>query len=165
MGTVIEGKSKLVTVTPVIQAAAYADGDQLGSLFALVDALDDSSGTGGILSLSLVDKSKQKSALDILLFSGKPVVASADNAALDISDAEMAQKFIGKVHVSVSDYTDLANCSIACLTQVALLVNTVKDANNGNPSGRDIWCILMCRGTPTYVSTSDLVLKVGVIQD
>lgn len=165
MGTVIEGKSKNVLVTPVIQAAAYASGDQLGELFSLNDALDDSSGTGGILSLVVLDKAKQKAAIDVLLFSEKPTLVSSDNGALDISDAEMAQKFIGKISISTTDYADLANCSIACLTQVALLVNSVKDANNGNPDGKIVWGILQSRGTPTYTSTSDLVLRVGVIQD
>lgn len=163
MGMVVEGKSRNVSATPVIQAAAYASGDQLGVLFELQNALDDSSGTGGILSLTVIDKAKQKAAIDLLLFSAKPAVASSDNAALDISDAEMADKFIGKVSVAASDYSDLANCSIASLTQVALLLNAVKDQNN--LGGRSLWAILQCRGTPTYTSTSDLVLKVGIIQD
>lgn len=163
MGTVVEGKSKNVSATPVIQAAAYASGDQLGAIFELPNALDDSSGTGGILSVTVVDKAKQKAAFDLLLFSAKPTVVSADNAPLDISDADMADKFIGKVSVVIADYSDLANCSVASVTQVALLLNAVKDQNN--LGGRSLWAILQCRGTPTYTSTSDLVLKIGVIQD
>ena len=163
MGMVVEGKSKNVGATPVIQAAVYAAGDQLGSLFELVNALDDSSGTGGILSVTVIDKAKQKAALNILFFSAKPTVVSADNAALDISDAEMADKFIGRVVVEAADYSDLANCSIATVTQVALLLNAVKDQNN--LEGKNLWAILQSAGAPTYTSTSDLVLKIGVIQD
>lgn len=163
MGMVVEGKSKLVVVTPVIQAAAYASGDQLGSIFELPNAMDDSSGTGAVLSLTVIDKAKQKSALDLLIFSAKPVVSSTDNAALDISDAEMADKFVGRVALASADYTDLANCSIASLTQVGLLLKATKDQNN--LGGESLWAILQSKGTPTYTSTSDLVVKLGVIQD
>lgn len=163
MGMVVEGKSKLVTIAPVIVPAAYADGDQIGVAIQVPNILDDSSGTGALLSLTVIDKSKQKSALDLLLFSQKPTLISADNAPLDISDADMAAYFIGRVRIESTDYVDLANSSVACVRNIGVLLTAVKDQNN--PEGRSLWAVVQSRGAPTYASASDLTLKLGAIQD
>ena len=159
-----ERKSTVISLTPTISAsAAYAVGDQVGDLKELSNAMDDSSGTGEILSISVVDKSTQSMALDVLLFNDKPVVTSTDNISLNIADSEMASKFLGVVRVATSDYLTLAANTVATVKNVNVLVNAVKSSDN--TTGRSLWAILRSAGTSTFGSTSDLVLKVGILQD
>ena len=162
MGTAIDSKSKVVTMTPVVDTSIYASGDQLGSLVELTNAMDDSSGTGTIVSVAVLDKASQSSVLSVLIFKDKPVVTSSDNAALNISDAEMA-KCLGIVPVASADYVALSACSIATVRNVNLVVGATKSPDN--LGGKSLWAILRSGGTPTYTSTSDLVLSIGIKQD
>jgi hypothetical protein len=162
MGTAIEGKSKVVTMTPTIDTSAYASGDQLGSLVELSNALDDSSGTGTIVSVAVLDKAAQSSALTLLLFKDKPTVASSDNAALNISDSEMA-KCLGIIPIAGTDYVALSANSIASVRNVNLVISSTKSDLNLN--GTSLWAILRSGGSPTYGAASDLVLSIGIKQD
>lgn len=158
-----ERKSKVITLTPTISTGAYAVGDQLGDLQELSSAMDDSSGTGELLSISVHDKQAQSMALDVLLFNDLPTVSSTDNVSLDISDSEMASKCLGSVRVAAADYITLAASSMATVKNIKLQLNAVKSANN--TTGRSLWAILRSAGTSTFGSTSDLVVKIGILQD
>lgn len=158
----IDGKSKVDTVTPVLSLTAYSAGDQMGVPMELKQLLDNPGDTIALQTISVLDKAKQKSAIDILFFDVLPVVASSDNAPLDISDAEMAAKYIGKVSILDTSFSDLANNSVGLINNIGLLI---QGAGNSASLNFSIWCVLQCRGTPTYTSTSDLVLKIGAFQD
>lgn len=163
MGMTIEGKAKIVTVTPTVDTNIYASGDHLGTLVELANALDDASGTGLIVSVVINDKASQNSVLNLLLFKDKPTVASADNAALNITDAEMAAKCIGHIPVAAADYVALSASSVAAVRNVNLMVQGLKSSDN--PNGKSLWAILRSGGTPTYTSTTDLVISFGIKQD
>lgn len=158
----IDGKSRVDTVTPVLSLVAYSDGDQMGIAMELKQLLDNPGDTEALQTVSVLDKAKQKSAFDILFFDTAPIVSSVDNAPLDISDSEMAAKYIGKASIAATSYSDLASNSIGILNNLGLLI---QGAGNSASANYSIWCILQCRGTPTYTSASDLVVKIGAFQD
>lgn len=162
MGTTVEGKSRIVTLTPTITSTPYSSGDQLGVLMEMPNAMDMTSDTGAILSVTVIDGTSQSAAMDILFFQSAPTVASVDNAALNISDSEMAEKFLGAVTVLATDYAALSANSYACIKHVALLVQAHKDLTNA--PGNSLYCILQSRGTPTYAAGA-LTLKIGILQD
>lgn len=149
--------AKVITVTPTIEAAAYGDADRLGSIMTLSDAFAAGKGTVELSSITVLDKAKQKSAIDVLFFSELPTVASADNAALSITDAEMA-KYIGRVAIPAAGYEDTADSSDTTVRNIGL----VMQAAAGSTS---LYAIVQCQGTPTYTSTSDLTLKFSLVQD
>lgn len=161
MGTAIEGKSKIVSATPTLDTSAYASGDRVGSVIEFALAMDDSSGTGTVVSLVILDKAAAGSALSLMLFNDLPVVASADNAAIDISDAEMV-KCIGVIPIATTDYVTTASNSVATVRNVNLEIGATKSADNS--TGRSIYGVLKSGGSPTYAASS-LVLKLGVKQD
>src|SRR5688500_7837809 len=94
-------------VTPTINTAAYTAADQVGG----IQTIDFGQPVSRLKTVSIVDKAKQKAEMIILFFKELPTVASSNNAALDISDAEMAAKFIAKVTVAAADYTDISASS------------------------------------------------------
>lgn len=152
-----EGKGRLVVATPVISTSAYAAGDQMGGVLTLTAAVDATSDTATLISVTVIDKAGQSSDLDVLFFNASPTVASSDNAALSISDAEMAQKFIGRVKISSTDYSTTAAGSDATKSGIGLFLQAYLTNN--------LYAIVQCQGSPTYTSTSDLVLKFGILQD
>jgi len=158
MGTPFEGKSTLVSVEPTLQTEAYASGDQMGTANRIQDALDDTKGTGALLSLVVVDKGKIGQPFDILFFNEEPTISSADNAALNISDSEMASKFLGRIQIGATDFIDNGASYDVTKTQVGFLFQSIAKS-------RDIWFVLQSKGAPTFLTTTPLTLKFGVIQD
>lgn len=155
----IEGKSIVVSVAPTLDTNIYADGDQMCSGSILLDeVLDNTKGTGAVLSVTVIDKDKEAAPFDILFFNSDPTIVSSNNAALDISDSEMASKFLGRIEIASADYSNLANCSVATISQVGLLLQ-------GSATSRDLYIVLQCRGTPTYTASSDLQIKIGILLD
>jgi hypothetical protein len=161
MGIAIEGKSKIVSATPTLDTSAYASGDRVGTVMQFTNAMDDSSGTGTVVSITVLDKAAQSVALSLLLFNDLPTVASADNAALDISDAEMA-KCIGVIPIATGDYVSTASNSIATVRNVNLLIGAVR--SESNQTAKVIYGLLKSGGTPTYAASS-LVVSLGIKQD
>lgn len=157
----IDLTSKVISITPTLDTAAYAAGDQLGSLQEVAGALADSSGTGKLVSVVVLDKAKQSLALDVLLFREQPTVTSVDNAALDLSDTEM-EKCIGTIRVATTDYAALNVNSVASVKNINLMLHAVKGSNN--TTGTSLWMILMAQGAPTYAANS-LIVKLGIAQD
>lgn len=109
-------------------------------------------GDGAILrQISIVDKAKQKAALTVLLFDDLPVVASSNNAAVDITDAQMADKALAAVSIASGDYVDLAANSLATKVTTTLLKAVAESSS--------LYAVVFTTGTPTYGSTSDLVFR------
>jgi hypothetical protein len=153
------------TLTPVITAGAYSAGDQLGSVNVLQDVVEDQRSCVLLVSLILLDKSKQNAGLVALFFDDAPTLASADGDALSISDSEMASKCIGAVEIEPADYIDIGNSSVVSLAKLELLLRSNTSYNkSGEARTGEVWCVLMTSGTPTYASTSDLTLKFGLEQ-
>lgn len=145
-------KAFYVTATPTIDTAIYAAGDRVGSLMTLANVADESSGIVVLKSLIIVDQTALTAATDVLFFDSSPTIASADNAALNITDAEMTARFIGRVVVATGDFTALAANSVAVKAGIELMMRPALGT-------RDIYCLLQARGTPTYTSTTSLTLK------
>ena len=137
---------KTVTATPTISAGAYAAADLVGTIQTLA--------VGGehvtLKTLTCLDKGDQAAELKVHFFSSLPTIASADNAKLDITDAE-AEKYVGTVVVGNTAYDmDATNNQSASETGLSLDIDTT----DGN-----VYAIVQAVGTPTYGSTSALVFK------
>jgi len=112
-------KRKFIYKTPTLDTNAYANADQMGSLMTLTQGLDYI-GTAFLESIVIIDKDKQNKGFTILFFNAAPTIASSDNGALDITDAEMASKFIGQVSFATADFKSINASSIASAKNVGL---------------------------------------------
>ena len=140
-----------VTISP--SATAYADHDQIGTLNTLTGVFAASSAKAEIKSVSVVDSTTQGAALTLHFFRAEPTVASADNAALNISDAELAAKWVGKVEIAAADYQSVTSAVVASKSDVGLLIDS---------ADTDLYCLLESAGTPTYGASASLTLIIGI---
>lgn len=148
---------KTIEITPTLDTNAYGTGDQVGpGSTKLTKVCLGKPGHAILESLVITDKAKQSAALDILFFNSEPTVTSVDNAAYDVSDAELAAKAIGHVSVVAADYSILNVNSVATKRALELILAAKK--NTANPEGDSLWVAIVSRGTPTYASDS-LTLK------
>lgn len=152
-------RSAVITVTPTITAQAYTAGKQLGTATKIPGAVSASGAGATLMSLAIMDKANQKSAIDVLIFNASPTTV-ADGSTFDITDAELVAKYQCRVVVPNTNYKTNGASSNADVS-VGNIWQKVK-ASAGNV---DLWCVLVCQGTPTYTSTSDIVLTFGFDQD
>lgn len=156
----IGGHTKTVTATPTISTSAYAAGDLIGGKMTLLNAVrfGDSlrPGSGEIRSVTLTDKAKQSATIDVVFFSVDPDSTTfTDNAAFDPDDSDLVE-MIG--FASVDSWSDFNDNSVG----VALNLTGLAFDVGQNTA---IYAALVSRGTPTYASTTDLTLRVGILQD
>lgn len=135
---------------------AYSSGDQIGTVMEVVKASEDDRGILELKNIVVVDKEKQDKSLDIFFFDEQPTNAVADNSSADIAVAELIAKAIGCVNVPIAGYNDFATGSIATVRNVGLILKANKVAD------KSIWMLIVVRGTPTYTTTSGLMVKLGI---
>lgn len=158
MEVIAVGATGAFEATPTISISpAYASGDLIGGKISLLRATRGTMGSGIIHSVVLADKGKQSAAVDVVFFASNPSGTTfTDNGALTVADADLLN-VVGVVSVTASDYASFADNSVATKLQVGLAFKL--------DEGETLYACLVSRGAPTYTSTSDLQLRVSILQD
>jgi hypothetical protein len=140
-----------IAVTPTISTSAYTSGDAIGGLLTFANAARVSGGGGVIQSVTIVDKDQERPPLDLVLFD-QTFTNTADNAAFDPTDADLAN-VIGVVSINAwANFNDNA-------VGTAAGVNLPYDL-----TGTDLFGQLVVRAAPTYTATSDIIVILQVVQ-
>lgn len=148
---VLNGGGKSIAVTPTITAGAYSAKDAVGGMMTFANAVRASGGHGVINSVTIVDKDSENAQLELWLFNADPS-GVADNAPMDFADSDMA-KLVGVIPISTADYYTLLDNGAACVRGALLQFDCAVTSLFGQ---------LKCVGTPTYTSTSDLTVILGI---
>jgi hypothetical protein len=155
-GLAVDPRRKLVrlAVTPTVSTTpAYAAKDAVGALMTFSNAVRASGGSGRVVEVQLVDKGQQMKDLELILFD-RSITAPTDNAIFDPTDTEAAQ-MCGRVTIGGGFYSDFNDNSVADVPcDIPFVLN-----------GTDLFGVLVARETPTYTSTSDIVVTITVEQD
>jgi hypothetical protein len=142
-----------ITVTPVLDTNAYADGDVMGSTTTVASAVRVTGGRCVLQSVTVVDEDDQGTAFDLLFF-GVTQSLGTDNSAPNISDAN-ARDFQGHVSILAGDFIDLGGVRVATKTGIGLVLEATT---------RDLFLGLISRGAPTRTA-SGLKISLGLLWD
>lgn len=155
-GLQVDPRLKVVrlSATPVISTTAYAAKDAVGGLLTFANAVRSSGGSCRIEAAQVVDKGQQQADLELLLFD-RSITAPTDNAAFDPTDAEL-NYCVGMVPLAGGLWSDLNDNSVGTVNNVGLSCVL---------NGTDLYGVIVSRSTPTYTSTSDLVVTLTIAQD
>jgi hypothetical protein len=143
-----------IQVTPTITAGAYSAGDAVGELLELEEAAREAAGGGFITNITMVDKAGEEAETEFWFFSGS-ITDVDDNDAWEPAVADLLE-CVGFVSSGDGAYAAAGTpslLSVECLLRFDL------------PAGTSLFLKVVTRGTPTYTSTSDLVVSVGIAQD
>ena len=161
-GTSRSGQQHFVEATPTIEASsAYSAGDSIGAaVISLAGATAGDGGTGSethggmIQSVILTDLGKQSAEIDVVFFDVNPSNTTfTDNAALDVDDVDLLN-IVGVA--AVTTWKDFSDNSVGQILNLSIPF-VLEDGGN------TLYAALVSRGTPTYASTADLTLRVGVL--
>ena len=148
---------KLSRVTPVVDTTvAYAANDRVGSILTFTGILDLER-RGLVQSVTIINEAGGTwPGFNLLLFRSLPTVASVDNAALDISDAEMTAKYLG--HVTLPNTAETVIVSISASNHGTVRSQELAvDSTDGNLYG-----VIESLGAITFAQTDDLTVVLGV---
>jgi len=145
--------------TPTITASAYATGDLIGSAAveftgAVPGDTNNSETLGGLLqSVIVTDLGKQSSSLDIVFFDVNPSNTTfTENSAFDPHDTDILN-IVGTV--AITDWKAFNDNSQGQAFNLAMPF--ILD------SGNILYAAVVSRGAPTYASTTDLTIRLGII--
>lgn len=152
----VSGRTVVVSATPTISSgSAYAAGDLVGTKMSFSDAVRVDGGGGLLHTVTVSDLGKQGAVLDLVLFDSDPSATTfTDNDPLDVADADLT-KIVGVVQVLA--YTDFADNSVAVEPAAGVVFKLA--------SGTTLYGALVARTAPTYASTSDLKVRLGIMQN
>jgi hypothetical protein len=140
-----------ITQTPTITASsAYTTGNALGGLLTFADATRW--GSAFLRTVVVLDRSNQKSAVDLLLFNQTLASTQTDKTAIAIGAAD-SLNCIGSISLVTGDYVSISS-SIAVATKNGLIYPLVAGGSQNNLYGQ-----LVVRGTPTYTASSAIQIK------
>jgi len=151
----VGGATTVKAVTPTVTAGAYVAKEAVGGRLEFANAVRVAAGSGTIHAVTIIDNASQSAELVLVLFN-QAFTATNDNAAFDPSDADLLN-CIGKIVVAATDYNAFADNAVACKMGIGLPFELA--------SGTTLYGQLMCTGTPTYAATSDVTVKVHILQD
>ncbi len=153
----VGGWTTVVTLTPVISASPnYASGDLLGAKLSFANAVRGSGNhTGLIQAVIITDLEKQSIETDLIFFDTDPSNTTfTDNDALDIDDTDLLT-IIGVA--TVADWSALNDNSVGQALNLAIPFNL--------GTGTTLYGALVTRGAPNHGSTSDITVRVSIMQD
>lgn len=134
----------VISISPTLDAGAYAAGDVLFAATKLENVALDSKGLANLRTIVVLDLANQKQAIDLYFFNADPGSVGSLNAALDISNTQLAN-LIGRASILAADFVTAKAATNAEATK--LLEMLLATAN----SKKDVWVVGACRsGTPTY---------------
>lgn len=143
---VVEPRSPLV-----VTAGAYSALDAVGQKLQFSGVSIGRNGSGYIHGITIIDKAQVKAALKLFLFDND-FTAVVDNAVFTISDAD-AEKAIGVI--ASGSYEDFGSACSIYSAQLAMPIPF-------QAGGHSIYGQLRCTATPTYVATTDLIIRLHV---
>jgi len=146
-------KTKAIVVTPTITAGVYAAKEAVGGLMEFANAARAAGDSIKLQTIVIADLGMQSAALVLVLYD-RTFTATADNAPLDPSDADLLH-CIGSVPIATGDYQAFVDNAVGTVRSVGLSATLV---------GTSLFAQLMCVATPTYVSTGDLQVTLTVEQ-
>lgn len=147
--------------TPTVSTSpAYTAGDAVGGLLTFSSAVRASGGTCYLESATVLDKAKQTAAgLELWLFD-RTFTNTADNAAFDVSDSDLAN-CLGMIEFAAGDGASTSTTATLYTWPQSVGIGPYPLVLNGT----DLFGQLVTRGTPTFASTSDIVISLMLRQN
>jgi len=148
-----EHYNKSISVSVVVQAAAYATGELLCAKL-VVPVLCSS---GLIRSIKMGDLASTAVDFEVVIFEQDPTLTTFSiNNPFDVDDGDLP-KVAGSILLATADRFNYVDNGIKFKVLPAPLPFTASKKNGG-----ELYIALLSRGAPTFASTADVDLKIGI---
>lgn len=151
----VGGSTAKIAVTPTVTASsAYTTGNLVGGLMTFSSALL-TAGSGVLESISIRCKSVQTATFTFFLFDSNPTNSTWTNKSAPAINASDIPFLVGAYQ--------LASYSSGLGTHTIYTLNGISQAISAGAT--TLYGVLTVTGTPTFASTSDITVVLGILQD
>lgn len=155
LGQVGGDSDKISNTIVTTNGSAYTAEDNIGGINTITNALRTSGGTEVLIDVLIWDKDDQKAALQIDYWDASPSGTYTNDAGQVI--AGDSAKWLGTVEIAAGDYKTTGAVAKASIKNIGLVLK--------GDASRDIFFTIKTTETPTYTSTSGLIVSHGLLQD
>ena len=154
-GVTVGNGTSQIQVTPTVTAAsAYVAGNVVGGLLTFANAV--ATPLSGVLeSITIAVKSSQATSFKLYIFNAAPATTFTDKTAPAITTADAA-KLIDVFPLANPDTGLGANVTLYSLAGIARSIVL---------STTSLYAVLVAVSTPTFTTTTDVVVTVSVLKD
>ena len=164
LAVIPQARQVRVTATPTIATSGYVDNDQIGGLQTYTNAALASGRPGLIVGATLTSRTVTAlNALELWIFEASPTLAGSDNAAFDLSDANLeAARPTAVIDFLAADYRNTVS-GVWCL-------GSVKGGKVSEPfvtsGSANLFGVLVATAAPAaqYGGTTDIVVALEIQQ-
>jgi hypothetical protein len=150
------GGTSQIQVTPTLtSASAYATGNIVGGLLTFPNIVNSTVRSGVLESITIAVKSLQTTSFKLYIFSGIPTTTFTNKTAPAIVTAD-ANKLLDVYSFTTPD-NGLGN-NVTLYYSDAINRSLVLD-------GSSMYGVLVCLGTPTFTTTTDVVVTASILRD
>ncbi len=144
-----------ISLTPTIGTGIYTTADVVGGLLTFAGAADKKTGSGTIKAAILIDNDSEEDTYELHLYN-QTFTSADDHDAVTVTDADL-KKYVGRIDFTAANY-------------VAFATNSVDHMDVDLPftlpiGGTSLFGNLVVRGGPTYTATTDITVKLVIVQD
>jgi hypothetical protein len=152
MGRIYNQHSCIVTITSAltISTTQYSANDVIGGLLTFTKDIGHNWFSCKLTDVQVIDDDDEKAELTLYLFDQTPSTI-ANHAAFAPTVADL-KKLRGVVTAAVANYTTVNSNAYANKTGLDIRIEPLS-------VGRTFYGYLVCTGTPTYTTTTDLTLR------
>lgn len=150
----IHNDYRQASARPTCDTAAYADADVIGVPMEFRGLIVGDYGAAKVQYAQLMEQSQQEAQIDLVLFSQEISTGATvtDNAGLDLGDVD-ANSIIGVItfasYVTIDTTYSLSNRS-----NLNMPIQMSESST--------VYGVLVSRGTPTFLTTDEIQVKLGV---
>lgn len=150
------GGTSQVQVTPTVtSASAYATGNVVGGLLTFPNIVNSTVKSGVLESISIAVKSLQTTSFKLYIFKGAPSTTFTNKTAPAIVVGD-ADKLLDVYSFTTPD-NGLGN-NVTLYYSDAINRSLVLD-------GSSMYGVLVCLGTPTFTTTTDVIVTASILRD
>ena len=156
MAIALEPRSVVLTVAQTVTATAYEALDLVGGKITLAGAIRSGTTSGMIQAIEITDLAAQSGNYDVVFFTSDPSSTTfTDEAALDIADADLPKVVCA---TSVSTTAVFNDNGLSYASGIGCPFELLNGATT-------LYAAIIARSTPTFASTSDVQIRVTIMQD
>jgi hypothetical protein len=141
--------------TITTSTTAYSSGDNIGGINSATAAIRVSGSTATLIDLTVWDKENQKPAITIDFWSSSPSSGTYTDNAAEVIFGDQS-RYLGSVSVASADYI---TTGIVARANIKNIITTLKSSDT------IIYYTITTTSTPTYSTTSGLLIGLGIKQD
>ena len=142
---------------------SYSVGDQIGTTLTYTSMFRENGGNGMVVGVTIIDESKLKPDIDVLVYNKNPNLTSTNNSSYKLDTADL-KSIAARIQVRLGSYSDLDGQSIAVIPFAGTAPSDGAQWTQAASASNSLYVTLQAKNSFVLTSTSVLSLRLAVVE-